>query len=134
MSTPETVLSPFQIGAAWPAEAWPQDQWPAEIARMKETGVNCVRLFEHAWHRFEPREWEFEFDWATRLLDSLKEAGIGVIVATTTAAPPAFHAWLHDRFGQIESLNQTWGLEFGSQAFEYFEQAPTPGSACNHPS
>jgi beta-galactosidase GanA len=177
---------------------------------MKEAGVSCVRLFEHAWHRFEPREWEFEFDWATRLLNSLKEAGIEVVVATPTDAPPAwmiakypeilrvagdgkrvgvghrrpysvvssryrefcariidqmvhafrgheaivgwqidhevggadygnearraFHAWLHDRFGQIESLNQTWGLEFGSQAFEYFEQVPTPGSACNHPS
>jgi len=169
---------------------------------MKEVGINCVRLFETAWHRFEPREWEFDFDWASRILDLLKEAGIGAVIATPTAAPPAwmlskypevlrvtpdgrrgghapgrrysvvssryrefcarivdqmvhafrgheaivgwqidnqmfgadygnearrsFHSWLHDRFGQVESLNKTWGLELGSQAYEYFEQVPIP--------
>jgi len=38
----------------------------------------------------------------------------------------AFHSWLHERFGQVESLNKTWGLEFASQAYEYFEQVPIP--------
>lgn len=198
-SAPST---PLYIGAAWEPETWPEDQWPLDIARMKEVGINCVRLFDFAWHRFEPREWEFDFDWASRILDMLKEAGISVIAATPTAAPPAwmtakypeilqvtpegrrtphargrrysvvsaryrefcsrivdqmvhafrghdaiigwqidnqmsgadygnearrgFHSWLHERFGQVESLNKTWGLEFASQAYEYFEQIPIP--------
>ena len=53
----------------------------------------------------------------------------------------AFHAWLYDRFGHIDALNKTWGLEFESQAYEYFEQVPTPpiddlrcGAAGHHPS
>jgi len=57
----------------------------------------------------------------------------------------AFHLWLHERFGQVESLNNTWGLELASQAYEYFEQiaippieylgqGPIPEAAQFHPS
>jgi beta-galactosidase GanA len=194
-------VSPLRIGATWQPEAWPEEQWAHDIARMKEAGINCVRLFEHAWHRFEPREWEFDCDWAVRLLDQLKDAGIDAVVATPTAVPPAwmiakypeilqvtpdgrrgagtgrrysvvssryrefcsriidqmvhafrghdaivgwqidhevggadygnearraFHSWLYERFGDIETLNKRWGLEQGSQVYEYFEQIPIP--------
>jgi beta-galactosidase GanA len=211
--SPEANPNPtphLHIGAAWHPEHWPEDQWPLDIARMKEIGINCVRLFESAWHRFEPREWEFDFDWATRILDQLRDASISVIIATPTAAPPAwmcakypeilrvtpdgrrvthghprpysvvssryrefcarvidqmvhafrnhdavigwqvddriggmdfgnearraFHNWLHERFGQVESLNTTWGAELDSQAYEYFEQVPIPTTSQCHPS
>ena len=208
--SPNPTSHPLRLGVAWHPEHWPDDQWPLDIARMKELGVTCVRLFESAWHRFEPREWEFDFDWAVRILDQLKEAGIGAILATPTAAPPAwmcakypevlrvtpdgrrvthghdrpysvvssryrefcsrvvdqmvhafrghdavigwqiddrisgadygnearraFHNWLHERFGQVESLNSTWGLELGSQAYEYFEQISIPAAPHGHPS
>jgi beta-galactosidase GanA len=199
-SAPSSV--PLHVGAAWYPECWPEDQWRADVDRMKELGVNCVRLFESAWHRLEPREWEHDFEWANRALDMLKEADIGVVLATPTAAPPAwlvtkypevlatrpdgrrlahgrrrhyspvsaryrefcarivdqmvhafrghdavvgwqvdnelggadygpearraFHAWLHERFGHVDDLNKAWGLEFWSQAYEYFEQIPVP--------
>ena len=60
--------SPFHLGAVWRPETWPDDQWPADIARMQDAGVNAVRLFDSAWHRFEPREWEFDFEWANKNL------------------------------------------------------------------
>src|SRR4051794_39282351 len=90
--------SPIHIGAAWQPEIWPEDQWAPDVARMKEVGVNCVRLFDFAWHRFEPREWEFDFEWATRVLDLLRDAQIDVIAATPTACPPA---WLAARYPEI---------------------------------
>jgi beta-galactosidase GanA len=207
---PAPAPHPLHLGVHWHPEHWPEDQWPLDIERLKEAGVSCVRLFESAWHRFEPREWEFDFEWAVRVLDQLRDAGLKVILATPTAAPPAwmsfkypeilrvtpdgrrlthghprpysvvssryrefctrvadqmvhafrghdavigwqiddcingadygnearraFHGWLHERFGQIESLNSTWGTELGSQAYEYFEQVPLPTMARPHPS
>ena len=37
-----------------------------------------------------------------------------------------FHAWLKDRYGTIEKLNETWGLDFWSQAYDSFDQIPMP--------
>ena len=36
----------------------------------------------------------------------------------------AFHAWLAQTYGDIETLNRTWGLNFWSQAYDAFEQVP----------
>lgn len=33
-----------------------------------------------------------------------------------------FRDWLRQRYGTIENLNQTWGLDFWSQAYESFDQ------------
>ncbi|MGC9449997.1 MAG: beta-galactosidase [Oceanipulchritudo sp.] len=35
-----------------------------------------------------------------------------------------FHAWLEEKYGDIENLNRTWGLDFWSQAYDRFEQVP----------
>jgi len=36
----------------------------------------------------------------------------------------AFHQWLQSRYGTIENLNRTWGLNFWSQAYDSFDQVP----------
>lgn len=35
-----------------------------------------------------------------------------------------FHDWLRRRYGSIEALNDTWGLNFWSQTYDSFEQIP----------
>ncbi len=86
------------IGASWYPEMWPSEEWPRDIARMRELGFNVVRLFEFAWHRFEPEEGRFETDWAVALLDMLHEAGIGAMIGTPSAAPPA---WLTAKYPEV---------------------------------
>ena len=36
----------------------------------------------------------------------------------------AFHAWLKNKYGDIGTLNRTWGLDFWSQAYDAFAQIP----------
>ncbi|MFP4106869.1 MAG: beta-galactosidase [Phycisphaerae bacterium] len=202
---PRTTDEKLLIGASWYPEMWPEDEWPKDIARMNELGFNVVRVFEFAWHRMEPEEGKFDFDWARKLLDLCHEAGISVMLGTPSAAPPAwltdrypevlqvrpdgtrrihgmrkhgshvsakyrqmcgkivramcenladhpavhswqidnemggrdysdearekFHTWLENRYGSIENLNKTWGLEFWSQAYTSFDQIPMPTAA-----
>ncbi|MCC5789497.1 MAG: beta-galactosidase [Opitutales bacterium] len=192
--------SSLLIGASWYPEMWPESEWPKDLSKMQEIGFNAVRLFEFAWKKFEPREGEFDFDWAIDLLDRCQEAGIRVMLGTPTAAPPAwlttnypevletkadgtvathgkrkhynhhsatyrrfcrkivgemarrlgghpavfswqidnemsgfdygeetrkaFHCWLEKRYGTVENLNETWGLNFWSQAYDRFDQVP----------
>lgn len=190
----------LHIGASWYPEMWPAEEWPKDISRMKEIGFSLVRLFEFAWKRFEPGEGEYDFAWARDILDQLHAAGIGAMIGTPTAAPPAwltsrypdvlqtgtggklashgmrkhynhhsatyrrfarriagkmaqelgdhpavhswqidnemsgfdygpetrghFHEWLERKYGTIENLNRTWGLDFWSQAYDDFSQIP----------
>jgi beta-galactosidase len=37
-----------------------------------------------------------------------------------------FHAWLRDRYGSIENLNETWGTVFWSQTYGDWDQVPLP--------
>ncbi len=88
----------LRIGASWYPEMWPHQEWPKDVARMKELGFNVVRLFEFAWHRFEPAEGRYDFDWALAVMDLCYRAGIDVLVGTPTAAPPA---WLTAKYPEV---------------------------------
>ena len=98
MTTAPATTSQLPLGASWYPEVWPEDQWALDVARMKEVGVTVVRLFEYAWHRLEPREWEYDFEWANRVLNLLQENNLKAVIATPTAAPPA---WLTSKYPEV---------------------------------
>ncbi len=87
---PLTQDERIRIGASWYPEMWPAEEWPKDVARMRELGFNMVRVFEFAWHRFEPEEGVYDFEWARAVLDCLQEGGIAAMLGTPTAAPPAW--------------------------------------------
>src|SRR3546814_14210431 len=41
------------VGVAWYPEQWPDSRWDTDLALMKATGFNTVRLRECAWSRQE---------------------------------------------------------------------------------
>ena len=80
------------FGADYNPEQWPEEVWPDDIALMREAGVTLVSVGIFSWGQLEPAEGVFDFGWLDRILDLLHEAGIGVDLATPSAAPPV---WLH---------------------------------------
>jgi beta-galactosidase len=77
-------------GVAYYPEAWPPDRWAQDAALMAEAGLNAARLGEFAWACLEPRDGVFAFDWLQSVMATLGAHGIGAILATPTAAPPAW--------------------------------------------
>ena len=65
---------------------------------MQELGFNYVRLFEFAWHRFEPSEGVYDYEWAIEILDLCHAHGVQVMIGTPTAAPPA---WLTHAYPEV---------------------------------
>jgi beta-galactosidase len=46
-----------------------------------------------------------------------------------------FHAWLEERFGTVDALNQAWCLDLWSQRYDRFDQVPAPDNHIwHHPS
>jgi len=78
------------FGGDYNPEQWPSEVWSEDIAALEHLGVNTVTLPVFAWGVLEPAKDHFEFGWLDRLLAALDDRGIGVVMATPTAAQPAW--------------------------------------------
>lgn len=79
------------------------DKNPEKIARdirlMKEAGFNITRLGHLAWDSFEPSDGMFDFEWFDKVMDSMAEAGIKVILDLAVRPAPI---WLHQLYPSID--------------------------------
>jgi beta-galactosidase len=73
----------------------PEAQWEQDAELMVKASINVVRMGEFAWGLCEPEEGEYHFDWLRRAMDIMGKAGIHVVLATPTAAPPIWLAKKH---------------------------------------
>src|SRR5690606_33376263 len=107
-AAPTRAAGPL-AGARWPTagisyggdynpEQWPEEVWAEDVRLMRAAGVNLVTVGVFSWGRLEPEEGRLETDWLDRVLDLLHGAGIGVDLATPSAAPPM---WLHLKHPEI---------------------------------
>lgn len=94
---PEHWVYPY---AGTPEE--PEARWKEDAELMKEAGVNVVRMGEFTWGLCEPEEGKIDFAWLKRVMDIMGEAGIEVVLATPTAAPPI---WLAKKHPEILPLD-----------------------------
>ena len=90
-------MDEIYYGGDYNPEQWPEDMWQEDVKLMQEAGVNLVSVAIFAWSKLEPSEGHYDFGWLDRLLDLLHENGIGVCLATATAAPPP---WLARKYPQ----------------------------------
>ncbi len=95
---PEQWVYPYGGTTEHPEAAWERD-----IELMASAGVNVVRIGEFTWGICEPEEGKYHFGWLRRVMDLLGKAGIKVVLATPTAAPPA---WLSKKHPEILPVDE----------------------------
>jgi beta-galactosidase len=81
----------------------PEAEWQHDVELMVKAGINVVRIGEFTWGLCEPEDGKFDFAWLKRVMDILGEAGIQVVLATPTAAPPI---WLTEKHPEILPLDE----------------------------
>jgi beta-galactosidase len=93
---------PATPGLAWGAdynpEQWPDEVQAADVELMRRAGVTLVSVGIFSWALVEPEEGRYDFAAFDRVLDRLHAGGIGVDLATMTAAPPP---WLTTRHPEM---------------------------------
>ena len=111
----------MHLGVCYYPEHWPEERWAEDARLMVEAGLTRVRIGEFAWSRIEPEPGRFDWGWLERAVETLHEAGLGVIMGTPTATPPK---WLVDRMPDMIALDrQGRPRGFGSRRHYCFSHA-----------
>jgi beta-galactosidase len=95
---PEQWVYPYGGTADNPEAAWGRD-----VQLMQAAGINVVRMGEFTWGLCEPEDGKYDFSWLKRVMDLLDKAGIKVVLATPTAAPPV---WLARRHPEVLPIDE----------------------------
>jgi beta-galactosidase len=103
--------APPYLGVSYYPEA-AGDDLDGDITHMHEIGINHVRFGEFAWSVMEPSEGEYDFSLQERALAKFTKSGIGVVLCTPTAAPPA---WLCERHPEILRINELGFPQLGGR-------------------
>lgn len=59
----------LSLGVCYYPEHWNPDLWREDLQRMRENGIESLRVAEFAWSIFEPEEGTFSFELFDRFLD-----------------------------------------------------------------
>lgn len=86
------------LGTCYYPEHWEENLWEEDLRRMRQTGIEVIRIAEFAWNKIEPAEGNFTFDFYDRFLNLAEREGIRVIFCTPTATPPA---WLTNKYPEV---------------------------------
>jgi beta-galactosidase len=81
----------------------PESAWQRDIELMQSAGINVVRMGEFTWGICEPEDGKYDFGWLKRVMNLLGKAGIHVVLATPTAAPPI---WLSQKHPEILPVDE----------------------------
>lgn len=117
----------MRLGVCYYPEHWPEEQWAKDARRMVETGLSHVRIGEFAWSRIEPEPGRFDWAWLDRAIETLHDAGLGIILGTPTATPPK---WLMDRMPDMLAVDREGKpRKFGSRRHYCFSHVGYRGEA-----
>ncbi|MDF2923753.1 MAG: beta-galactosidase [Paenibacillaceae bacterium] len=98
MSRKTFQTNEFLYGVCYYPEHWDEALWDEDFRRIKEMGMNVVRMGEGAWNIWEPEEGRYSFELFDRALELCAAHGLKVIMGTPTYAPPA---WLTEKYPEV---------------------------------
>lgn len=104
------------------------DQWldrpdilAQDIEWMKKAHVNTVTLGVFSWAVLEPREGEYHLDWLADIIHELYKNGISTILATPSAARPA---WMAHRYPEVRRVRADRVRELYNRRQNYCYTSP----------
>jgi len=107
----------LSFGADWYPEQWDESRWQADADRMRDFGIDVVRMMEFAWTILESEKGKYDFSLFERAVDILGKRGIDVILGTPTAT---FPSWLLDEGDVLQVSRSGKVRDFGSRRMGCF--------------
>lgn len=119
------MMQKFQLlhGGDYNPEQWLDrpDVLAQDIALMKKAHVNTVTLGVFSWSALEPQEGVFALDWLADIIHSLYDNGISTILATPSAARPA---WMAHKYPEVRRVRADRVRELYNRRQNYCYTSP----------
>lgn len=77
---------------------WKDSIWKEDMRLAKLAGLNSLSVGIFSWSMLEPAEGEFHFEWLDEVMDLLAENGMKAVLATPSAARPA---WMAQKYPEV---------------------------------
>lgn len=91
-------LTKIPYGGDYNPEQWPPEVWEEDMRLLKKAHIDMVTLNTFSWAALQPSENEYCFDRLDRIMELVRENGLKVCLATSTAAHPA---WMAMRYPEV---------------------------------
>jgi beta-galactosidase len=88
-------LPRFFHGGDYNPEQWPPEVWEDDMRLMKLANVNVATVGVFSWVSLQPAADRFEFGWLDTIMDKLADNDIHAVLATPSAAHPAWLSHAH---------------------------------------
>lgn len=82
-------------GGDYNPEQWPEEVWQEDMRLLKEAHIKELTLNVFSWATLQPSEEEYDFHKLDAVMELVREHGFSVMLATSTAAHPAWMAHRH---------------------------------------
>lgn len=88
----------ISYGGDYNPEQWDEATWAEDMRLFKLAHIDTVTLNVFSWAALQPSEDEYDFSKLDKIMDMVKENGLKVVLATSTAHHPA---WMAKRYPEI---------------------------------
>ncbi|MCI9340077.1 MAG: beta-galactosidase [Dorea sp.] len=85
-------------GGDYNPEQWPREIWQQDMELFDEAGINSATINVFSWAKLQPSEEVYDFSELDDIVDMLTKAGKQIVLATSTAALPA---WMVKRYPEV---------------------------------
>lgn len=82
--------SPIWFGGDYNPEQWEKDVWDEDMRLFRQAHINTATINVFSWALLEPEEGKYNFELLDEIVDKLTENQMNFIMATSTAALPAW--------------------------------------------
>lgn len=89
-------------GGDYNPDQWEKPVWDEDLRMFKLAGIDVATLNVFAWALNQPDEETYKFDWLDEMMDKLHQDGVGVCLATSTGAHPA---WMAKRYPDVTRVD-----------------------------
>lgn len=102
MTTITTPSGAMLYGGDYNPEQWPEEVWARDLQLLSQAHINEVTLNVFSWAALQPSEDVYDFSRLDRIVEAVSGAGLSLVMATSTAALPAWMALRHPDVNRVD--------------------------------